>query len=98
MIYSTPRSQVDSLPHFGGDNQLGLLGPAFVGRPLLSDVSTGDWICSRVSVVFVLAKFGFLYIFGLSFILICLISVLATTFEGENNVTNANFHDLRYNL
>ncbi|VDP85094.1 unnamed protein product [Echinostoma caproni] len=45
LTYSTPRSMPE-----GPDSSLlpGILGPStFTGRPAFSDVSTGDWICSR---------------------------------------------------
>ncbi|CAH8587255.1 unnamed protein product [Schistosoma rodhaini] len=50
LMYSTPRNQLDSLIHHSGDAP-GLLGPSsFMTRPpALSEVSTGDWICSRCS-------------------------------------------------
>ncbi|CAH8555054.1 unnamed protein product [Heterobilharzia americana] len=50
LMYSTPRNQLDSLIHHSGDAP-GLLGPSsfMVRSPALSEVSTGDWICSRCS-------------------------------------------------
>ncbi|VDQ02040.1 unnamed protein product [Trichobilharzia regenti] len=50
LMYSTPRNQLDSLIHHPADAP-GLLGPSsfMVRPPSLSEVSTGDWICSRCS-------------------------------------------------
>ncbi|KAH8871306.1 RNA-binding protein isoform 2 [Schistosoma japonicum] len=50
LMYSTPRNQLDSLIHHSSDAP-GLLGPSsfMIRPPTLSEVSTGDWICSRCS-------------------------------------------------
>ncbi|CAH8857778.1 unnamed protein product [Trichobilharzia szidati] len=50
LMYSTPRNQLDSLIHHPADAP-GLLGPStfMLRTPSLSEVSTGDWICSRCS-------------------------------------------------